>query len=313
MFELFGLLVALAVYNGITLPITLPRIFYVLLSQNPSFSPTTSTSDPVDLMDGWPTVARSLQSILKTHVPGLDFSYPIEANGLRLAAVSTLPSTESNRGRERLLAVNSATEISNGRPVDLESFGFSWPGWKVVRAETDPLEVTPESRNEYIRTYIHHLCYGSVAPQWDAFYKGFYSSGIIDHHTLILLSPPNLKTYIEGSPRLDINDLKAATRYDGFDPNSKYMHWFWRIVTSWPELRQKQLLKFVTAAERIPISGASNLTFIIKKSLSATLDSLPTSSTCFGTLMLPRYSTAEVLASKLKLAVEYGAEGFGTG
>jgi len=40
---------------------------------------------------------------------------------------------------------------------------------------------------------------------------------------------------------------------------------------------------------------------------------LPTSSTCFGTLHLPRYPTKEMLERKLTMAVEMGAEGFGNG
>ena len=39
---------------------------------------------------------------------------------------------------------------------------------------------------------------------------------------------------------------------------------------------------------------------------------LPTSSTCFGTLYLPRYKDEQTLERKLGIALEFGGEGFGT-
>jgi hypothetical protein len=39
---------------------------------------------------------------------------------------------------------------------------------------------------------------------------------------------------------------------------------------------------------------------------------LPTSSTCFGTLYLPRYKDEETLERKLGIALEFGGVGFGT-
>lgn len=42
------------------------------------------------------------------------------------------------------------------------------------------------------------------------------------------------------------------------------------------------------------------------------VEALPTSSTCFGTLYLPKYRDEETLERKLRVALEFGGVGFGT-
>jgi hypothetical protein len=80
-FQLFGVLFALAIYNGITLPVSFPLAFYKkLLFQTPS---------EAELAEGWPSLARSLHH-LQMH-PGSveedfarDYVYSFDANGLHL-------------------------------------------------------------------------------------------------------------------------------------------------------------------------------------------------------------------------------------
>ncbi|KAK4549463.1 hypothetical protein LTR36_006460 [Oleoguttula mirabilis] len=305
MFEMLGLLIALAIYNGITLPISLPKVFYgILLSPNPSdrLDSVELGSGTAAIVDGWPAESRSLNSLLQEDVPDLEYTFPLEANGLRMSV---------DLSEERKARMEVITATGNGSSsLDLGD-GLNWPGWLVVQSTKEPRVVTPEYRAQYVKDYVRWLVWRSVEPQWVAFRKGFRK--IIDQRSLSIFTPASLKAFVEGSVRLDITDLRSATKYDGYDPKSKYMQNFWRIVASWTEEKQKQLLKFVTAAERIPIGGARNLTFVISRSVVEDLEHLPTSSTCFGTLYLPRYSTAEVLDEKLSLALKYGLEGFGTG
>ncbi|CAK4033546.1 Ubiquitin- ligase E3A [Lecanosticta acicola] len=312
MFELLGMLMALAVYNGITLPVTLPWVFYALLDGAilPPEYPQLGVSG---IQDGWPVVANSLQSILEQDLEGLDFTFPLEANGVRLTVL--LPCAGIRKtGERRELKVVSCVGVA-GAPVNLDDISESWPGWKLVKATSEDVisDVTPENKHAYVQDYSKFLCYGSVAPQCDAFFRGFYDSSVLDARAIDLFTPEQLKLHIEGSNHIDINDLRSCAKYEGYEPHSRYVSMFWRIVASWPEAKHRQLLKFVTAAERTPITGAKNLTFVIKRNWPGNPDALPTSSTCFGTLYLPKYPSAEVLAAKLNLALKYGTEGFGTG
>ncbi|KAL9534696.1 putative E3 ubiquitin-protein ligase [Sphaerulina musiva] len=311
MFELFGLLLALAIYNGITLPVRLPGVLYHVLCD-------VELPQPLAMIeDAWPTLARSLRSLLSEFVEDLEYAFPLEANGLRLSCLHVENRHALLTGGRSELCIHTASPSSSacGAMPDITDMEHAWPGWKLTMSTSaaEPPAVTPEHVEDYINAYSQWLCFDSVLPQLEAFIHGFRSSALIDSQTLSLLGPSHLQAYVEGMDMLNIHDLKAAVRYDGYVPTQKYILAFWRVVASWPPEKQKLLLKFVTATERIPISGASSLTFIIKRAYPETLQALPTSSTCFGTLMLPRYPSTEIMAEKLSLALKFGAEGFGAG
>ena len=327
MFEMCGLLIGLAIYNGITLPINFPWAMYCLHQRHPDTAFDLTS-------DNWPTVARSLKSIQKEDIPDLEATFPLEANGLRLTvlprfahdferdengriilhvinASRIMHHEEQNRVRETCAAVRSATLPERSSAVNIESIAFAWPGWHLVKAKTQPEELTTANKEIYVQKYVDWLIQGSIVPQLDAFVKGFCS--VLSYSPMGMLSPRDLRAIVEGSSRLDMNDLRRATTYVDYDANSKYMKGFWRLVTAWPEEKQKQLLKFVTAIERVPAGGAGTFSFKIERPKPENTDQLPTSSTCFRTLFLPKYPSMEVLDKKLTLAFEYGLEGFGTG
>ena len=56
-FELLGLLTSLAIYNGVTLPVTFPLVFYHKLLGIP-------VTDLSQIQDGWPELTRGLQELL---------------------------------------------------------------------------------------------------------------------------------------------------------------------------------------------------------------------------------------------------------
>ncbi|KAK0942035.1 hypothetical protein LTR29_006453 [Friedmanniomyces endolithicus] len=307
MFELIGLLIALAIYNGITLPLSFPNVFYKLLLGDHDL-----TLD--DVTDHWPDIARSLRYVMETQgaEDGLSFSFPLEANGIRIFAHE---SSAWHHDLNELITIKVADTMPTTYPsADIDIEGLEWPGFKFTCPDTlvAPPSVSASDKARYISSYVNWLAVRSVEPQLRAFHRGF--KRVIDAHSLsIFITPANLKAFMEGSAHLDINKLRECTRYDGYDPNSKYIASFWSVVKSWPEEKQKQLLKFVTAAERVPIGGPEHLTFVVQRARPTSLDHLPTSSTCFGTLQLPHYRSANVLDEKLSLALEYGLEGFGTG
>ena len=308
MFELVGLLFALAMHNGITLPISLPLVFYrILLEVDGRIS--SDTFSPLDLKDGWRATYRSLQAIKNTQaadLEGLEHTLPLEANGLRIAArgISQASATTCT------MYIYNATLIDGGGLPNLSEIESAWPGWRIVHTDEEPLPINDaDACASDLTTWLVH---DSVLPQWTAFRSGFHK--VIDVHTLSLfILQATLQRHIEGSTTLNLDDLRMTARYEGFEPTSKYMHSFWRIIGSWPEEKQKRLVKFVTAAERIPAAGVQDLAFVIKRVVPGSMDYLPTSSTCFGTLMLPKYENAKVLEEKLSLAIEFGGEGFGTG
>jgi ubiquitin-protein ligase E3 A len=62
-------------------------------------------------------------------------------------------------------------------------------------------------------------------------------------------------------------------------------------------------------SDRAPIGGLGNMKCVIQRD-GADSDKLPTSHTCFNTLLLPEYCSRAKMLDRLKLAI-MNAEGFG--
>ena len=85
---------------------------------------------------------------------------------------------------------------------------------------------------------------------------------------------------------------------------------FWKFVSESTPETQLQLLKFATGSSRAPIGGLAELKFKIQRNGGDSLQ-LPTSHTCFNTLLLPDYGdNYDKLAERLGRAV-LECEGFG--
>lgn len=86
--------------------------------------------------------------------------------------------------------------------------------------------------------------------------------------------------------------------------------WLWEVVREVMDDEEKRrFLKFFTGSDRAPIGGLGNLRCIIQRD-GTDSNKLPTSHTCFNTLLLPSYKSKEKLTDRLKLAI-MNAEGFG--
>lgn len=72
---------------------------------------------------------------------------------------------------------------------------------------------------------------------------------------------------------------------------------------------QRRFLKFFTGSDRAPIGGLANQRCIIQRAGPDT-DKLPTSHTCFNTLLLPSYCSKDKMTDRLRLAI-MNSEGFG--
>mmetsp|Transcript_30460 Transcript_30460/g.97200 ORF Transcript_30460/g.97200 Transcript_30460/m.97200 type:complete len:80 (+) Transcript_30460:111-350(+) len=72
---------------------------------------------------------------------------------------------------------------------------------------------------------------------------------------------------------------------------------------------QQQLLMFVTGSQKAPVGGLGNVRFKIQRA-GPDSDNLPTSHTCFNTLLLPEYDGMAKLHERLHTAVR-NSTGFG--
>jgi ubiquitin-protein ligase E3 A len=199
---------------------------------------------------------------------------------------------------EDLFCLNFAIDwmdLGRARTVELRPGGSSIP-------------VSSENKEEYVRLYVKWLLEESIHPQYDAFERGFMK--IMEHSTLEFLSPDELELLVVGTRDLDFDALEANTEYDGgYDKDSEVITNFWQFVKSSDTETQLKLLKFATGSSKAPIGGLGKLRFKIQRAGPDSMQ-LPTSHTCFNTLLLHEYESYDKLASQLGRAIEE-CEGFG--
>lgn len=278
-FQMIGLLFSLAVYNGVTLPVTFPLAFYHMM-----LSPTDSKEDlrvsTLDFIeDGWPELAKAFTKLLSWSEGDVgdvimrDAVFSYEVFGHKIDHNMTYPFHHS--------------------PLETDS---------------EPELVTNANRVEFVRDYIYFLTYASVEPQLLAFKKGFMTC--LQPKSLHYFTPSFLRNLVEGSHHVSMAALRRVVVYDdGYTPTCATIRAFWDVVESYTQEDARRLLEFVTASDRIPVTGYENIVFKICK-IGGQPESLPSSSTCFGSLYLPDYGDAAILRAKLGLAIKH-SKGFG--
>ncbi|KAF3903243.1 hypothetical protein ABW20_dc0105440 [Dactylellina cionopaga] len=197
---------------------------------------------------------------------------------------------------------SAESSCSSTSPVKITSERF-------ISTEADDSElVTNENREGYVKDYVFWLTDKSVRPQFEAFERGFHA--VLDRKSLSLFNPMTLRHLIEGSQEIDIAALEAAAKYDdGYHPNHRCIKDFWAIVRTYDNDQRRALLEFVTASDRVPVSGISSVMFVIQRN-GGDSERVPTSLTCFGRLLLPEYVGRKKMKEKLRVALENG-RGFG--
>ncbi|KAI1826724.1 hypothetical protein F4861DRAFT_495990 [Xylaria intraflava] len=288
-YELIGLLVSLAVYNGLTLPITFPKALYQKLLGEP-------VTELHHISDGWPELANGLTNLLEWNendgavedVFVLTYEF----------ATSMLGQPVSRRmDSSRRGSWPQSSSRPNAEPLSLDN-------------PTDAPPVTGDNRSAYVSDYIRYLTDVSVAPQFEAFARGFRTC--LHPKSLALLTPSLLQSVVEGTQEIDIGELRRAARYTGWDANHRTVRDFWSVVKKYDHRMRRKLLEFVTSSDRLPVGGVGNIQFVIQKNGEEEGEHgrLPTAYTCYGHLLLPEYRDKEVLRERLAMALE-NAQGFG--
>ncbi|KOS46401.1 hypothetical protein ACN38_g2635 [Penicillium nordicum] len=341
-FELIGLLMSIAIYNGLTLPVNLPTAFYRKMLG-------LKVKHLDHIRDGWPELSQGLDTLLawKDGDVGDIFTRTYEFSFEAFGSIETIDMQKVDRDAAWPLA--SKVKITAPDPIAGSSAWMDVPAYcdpTVLRSPTSmpveeatnatscgpasdttaksmsesiPLQsplppaeeaalVTNKNRHQFVKDYIFWLTDKSIRPQFEAFQRGFNTC--LDRSALSIFSPEALKTVVEGIQSIDVEELENHTRYEGgFGPDHRVIRDFWDIIQQYPNEKRAQLLEFVTASDRVPVNGISSIMFVIQKNGVGDLR-LPTSLTCFGRLLLPEYSSREALAQKLDKALE-NAQGFG--
>ncbi|ETV92125.1 hypothetical protein, variant 1 [Aphanomyces invadans] len=260
-FELIGILLGLAIYNGVILELHFPRLVYKKLMDQPV------TLEDVELCQ--PALGKGLRQML-------EFDGDVEAVYQRAFEVSY----------EVFGEVKTVDLVPNGKSIN----------------------VTNANRKDYVAKYVHYVTTEAVERQYGAFHRGFHL--VCGGSALALFRYEELELLVCGSPDLDFDALEAVTHYDdGYTEQSDVIKYFWTVVHGFSVEEKKQLLKFCTGSDRVPIRGLSEMTFVISRN-GPDSNKLPTAHTCFNHLLLPEYASQDKLKERLMVAISQ-AEGFG--
>lgn len=177
------------------------------------------------------------------------------------------------------------------------------------------------NRFEYVDLVIDYKMKTSIYKQLEAFISGFDS--VLPHsHLRDAFTPAELEMMIVGVTDIDIADWKRHTKYrSGFTERTVQIAWFWNVIEKkFTRAEQARVLQFVTGSSQVPLNGFGYLrqganggkgAFTIKKNtFTEAVDPLPSADTCFNVLFLPAYSSQDELENKLRIAINFGNEGF---
>ena len=183
------------------------------------------------------------------------------------------------------------------------------------------IEVTPDNLEEYLQLYAEHHLIGAIREQVNAVRQGL--GVFLDEALMAKLraccTVAEFQLMLCGAPEIDVDDWQASTEYrGGYSAGSDQVKWFWAEVHAMTPEERGQLLFFCTGSARAPATGFANLMgysgqqqrFTIERDDRGT-ERPPTAATCFNTLKLPPYASAETLAAKLRLI--FWAQGFHEG
>ena len=299
-YELLGLLMSLAIYNGLTLPVNFPIVLYRKLLG-------LKVKHLDHIQDGWPDLAKGLNDLLKwkdgdvgdIFMRTYEFSFEVfgavrTVNMERVGRDAVWPILDRERSRER--ARSSVSDLSASKAegpqygarrrrvsmlrnddvdfsVARESFrtgilkgvDYNTPLMAASAVASDEASlVTNQNREKFVKDYIFWLTDKSVRLQYEAFARGFYTC--LDRSALSIFTPEALKTVVEGIQEIDLEELEQHARYEGdFNPTHPIIRDFWQIVKQYSPDKKRQLLEFVTASDRVPVNGMASIMFVIQK------------------------------------------------
>lgn len=188
--------------------------------------------------------------------------------------------------------------------------------WVYTRSDGKILDLVPggskkmvdlKTLKSFMQAYVEARLMESK-PAIDAFRAGILS--VIPETALALLTWQDLELIVGGSKIIDVNRLKENTEYDD-DVTAEDPHIvaFWEILAEFSEEEKASFLRFTWARPTLPPKEVEfpqkfKVQSAVGDDLSVKPDQyLPKAHTCFFSINLPRYSSKEIMAEKLRYAI----------
>jgi hypothetical protein len=217
-------------------------------------------------------------------------SYKLKNSTDSLEAIESL----KEEGRSVLQDVTWTATLSNGNTVELVEFGST----RFVQ-----LNELDEFLEKYVRVRLNESCSAI-----EAFREGLLT--VIPESAICILNSNELERIVCGSRVIDVDRLKANTEYDDdISADDFHIRNFWEILNEFTEEEKSLFLRFVWARPTLP---PKDVEFPQKLKIQSAVGDdaglkpdqyLPKAHTCFFSINLPRYSSKELMAEKLRYAI----------
>ncbi|XP_066271875.1 probable E3 ubiquitin-protein ligase HERC1 [Branchiostoma lanceolatum] len=162
------------------------------------------------------------------------------------------------------------------------------------------IPLTFHNRKEYVERALQYRLH-EIDRQVSAVREGM--AWIVPVTLLSLQTARHLESMVCGMPDISVDILKKVVRYREIDDNHHLVQWFWQTLEQFSNDERILFMRFVSGRSRLPANIADiSQRFQIMK-VDRTGDGLPTAQTCFFQLRLPPYSSQEVMAERLRYAI----------
>ncbi len=173
------------------------------------------------------------------------------------------------------------------------------------------IDVTWANKEEYIRL-VEQSRLRESRMQLKAIKQGL--SEVVPAALLQLCSWQDLEWRVCGKPMIDVKLLKRHTEYSGVSAQAPHVSYFWSVLRAFSADDKRAFVRFAWAQERLPADDQeferTQTRMLIKPftGLANPDNAFPKADTCFFNLMLPEYSSANVLRQKLLFAIHTDAD-----
>jgi hypothetical protein len=169
----------------------------------------------------------------------------------------------------------------------------------------DAISATLENRDTQLAIALDNLSHNSMPDQFSWFTEGFFA--ITPREMFDGLTANDVGSILFGDANIDIDDLEAHLRFNGFTRESRPVGYLMQVLREMDQHDRRRFLKFVTSNTQLPLGGFASLyppMMITRDERGGTR--LPDSHTCFNTLDLPDYTSLEQTREKIIYAITHG-------
>ncbi|KAJ7562340.1 hypothetical protein O6H91_03G065200 [Diphasiastrum complanatum] len=168
--------------------------------------------------------------------------------------------------------------------------------------------VNGANRLQFVELLVQQRFVTSIADQVQYFSSGFSDIllNVTTQQFFQALEPEDFDLLLFGQERnICLNDWKAHTEYHGYSSSDNQIVWFWKVLEQMTVEQQKRILFFATAVRQLPVEGFSGLSskFHIHR-FYQDVSFVPQAHTCFYQLLLPPYSSLEMMNKRFHTILE---------